>query len=303
MSSSSGGAASAVPTSSHVATSQASSALSFASSGASGPDWAALGDTFDNAGALSGWLDQEPQRHAVETQGGLDVGVSRAGHLMLAPSIQAQNHWYADNHGAMVARTITGDFVMEVDVTVENRAGTALPNAPYNAAGLLLRDPASQPGAERWVMYNLGFQDGFVAREVKTTRPGTGGSLSTLYLMEVNPPTGRVTLRACRVGSMVRFFHRMDGSPDFTEETFVTGGTQDTVALGNGAFQPTPGVVLPGNPDPVIRFDRPDLPQTLHAGLIAGVWEVGAGAGVRGVFDAVRFGPAPTAASCLAGLP
>jgi hypothetical protein len=55
-------------------------------------------------------------------------------------------------------------------------------------AGFVIRDPASAPFRQRWIMYNLGFQDIAVAREIKTTVPSanlTTDSLSTLSLNDV----------------------------------------------------------------------------------------------------------------------
>jgi hypothetical protein len=220
-----------------------------------------------------------------------DVATVQNGKLTLAPVVAQHTHWYSDSRGPMVYRSVTGDFMVETDVTVGRRADIALPpRGTFSAAGFVVRDPASSaPGGEAWVMYNIGMQTGAAAREAKSTRKGTSDSLSTLYLMETG---GGLTakLRVCRLGSTFHFFHRMPGESSFVEEAF--GAT--TSPQGNGASQSTPGVV----PGGVIRFVRSDLPPTVQVGLVAGHWEQTLE--TRAEFDYLRFRSVSSLADCSA---
>lgn len=220
-----------------------------------------------------------------------DVATVQSGKLAISPIVAQHTHWYSDSHGPMVYRSVTGDFMVETDVTVGRRSDIGLaPRGTFSAGGVVVRDPASSaPGSEAWVMYNIGMQTGVAAREAKSTRSGAAESLSTLYLVE----TGGVLtakLRVCRLGTSVHFFHRMPGESTFVEEAF--GVT--TSAQGNGASQPTPGVV----PGGVIRFVRPDLPSTVQVGLVAGHWEQTLE--TRAEFDYLRFRRASSIADCSA---
>src|SRR2546430_3612637 len=123
-------------------------------------------------------------------------------------------------------------------------------------------------------MYNLGFQNTAFAREAKTTRPGQSGSLSTLYLVETAPGVYSGKLRVCRVGDTFYFHHQMSGEKGWTEEAY--GG--NTVPMGNGAGEATPGVTAGG----AIRFQRADMPAAVQLGMLAGNW--GAPLEARGGF-------------------
>jgi hypothetical protein len=186
----------------------------------------------------------------------------------LASSPVSHNHWYSDNQGPFLYTEVTGDFVAEVDVRVGRRDDLSLaPRGSFASAGLLVRDPASATGQQRWVMYNVGHQGGGIAREAKTTRPGNGGaSPSTLFLNTVIAgagPTGK--LRVCRVGSTLRFFHQHPGESDWIEEHFDAAATQ--------VQPPGAGPTTPGVAGGLLRFERADLPATVQVGLMAGVWD------------------------------
>src|SRR5262249_53835073 len=246
-----------------------------------------LDEEFDSPDALNRLADLFPALHDTLSVAG--------GKLAMTPLAVPFTHWYSDAHGPFLAKTVTGKCVVEIDVAVGRRTDMSLPpRGSFSAAGLVVRDPASTaPGAERWVMYNVGHQVSSVARETKTTRPNAGGSLSTLYLVDTPGAAQTGRLRICRVGSTFYFFHRHPTETSFVEEAYGAG----TVAMGNGAGVPTPGVVVGG----VIRFDRPDMPATLQVGLIVGNWD--GTLETRGEFDYLRFGPAQRPADCTAPLP
>lgn len=216
-------------------------------------------DDFSDAATLSRWQDLLPANH--------DSLAISGGKLRTTPTVRLRNHWFGDEQGVFLYQLVSGDFVVEVDVTAARRGDAgAAPRGEYSAGGLLLRDPKSRsPGQQRWVMYNLGYQPGGLAREVKDTRD----SVSVLTLISSGGQrSGR--LRVCRLGRSIRFFHRMPGAAEWSEES------------PNGS---------------ALRFDRPDLPERLQVGLMAGHWE--APLELAAEFESVRLLPATDAASCV----
>lgn len=144
------------------------------------------------------------------------------------------------------------------------------PEGSFNSSGLLVRDPSSDTGDMRWVMYNIGQQADFYGTEAKSTVPDTGEwhmqrlagftSGSTLWLTPVPSGVMEARLRVCRVGDEFRFFKRLPGATEWVEEAYAPG----TDVQGNGMAVPTEGVVDGG----VIRFIRPDIADTVQVGLI-----------------------------------
>lgn len=250
-----------------------------------GPGLGGLSDDFSGA-QLAGWMDLFPNLHRT-----LSLA---AGRLTLDPVSVDQTHWFSDQHGPLLYKLVSGNFVVETDVRVGRQSDVLqAPRGQFSAGGFVLRDPQSvAPRGERWVMYNVGYQVSGPAREAKTTRPGNPASLSTLYLMDSGGVlSGR--LRVCRLGSMLHFFHQLTGEAAWVEEAYTAG----TTPMGNGTGDATPGVVNGG----VIRFDRPDLPSTLQVGVLAGNWA--APYETRAEFEYVRFATASTLADCTRPLP
>lgn len=253
----------------------------------SGSSLAALSDEFSST-QLSGWMDLFPTLHSTLSLAEV------SGRLSLAPVAVNQTHWFSDQHGPLLYKLVSGNFVVETELRVGRQSDMMLaPRGQYSAGGFVVRDPQSvAPGGERWVMYNVGYQVSGPAREAKTTRPGNPASLSTLYLMN----SGGVLsgkLRVCRLGSTFHFFHQLAGEASFVEEAYTAG----TMPMGNGTADATPGVV----PGGVIRFDRPDLPASLQVGVIVGNWATPYEA--RGEFDYVRFASASSLSDCTRPLP
>jgi hypothetical protein len=81
-------------------------------------------------------------------------------------------------------------------------------------------------------MFNVGFQDGRIGSEGKTTV----GSRSTLSITE---GSHRGELILCRVGERFLMLRKLEGESTFTETH---------------------------------RFERPDLPVTLQVGVVASAW-------------------------------
>lgn len=154
--------------------------------------------------------------------------------------------------------------------SVRSEDGVSRPLGSYNSNGLVVRDASGSQGTMRWLMYNFGQQESFYGTEAKSTVPDWGGfhvqrlagfdSRSTFWLTPLPEGVVEARLRICRVGDEFRFFKLLPGSDSWEEERHAAG----TVVLGNGAERPTEGVEDGG----VIRFIRPDLPQTVQVGII-----------------------------------
>jgi hypothetical protein len=137
------------------------------------------------------------------------------------------------------------------------------------------------------MMFNIGMQAWSPASELKTTFPDgpDAGDESGSSIFLTHTPALSAWLVACRAGDRFSFWRRVDGQPDWEE---VTARGQD---LYNNQ------VPLSGPDFMTEGFERPDLPETLQVGLIAGRWSDGAGAPVRVAFDEVWFG----SGGCLSG--
>jgi hypothetical protein len=210
---------------------------------------------------------------------------------------RGDNGWYSDAAGTLLAVLASGDFMVETRVTATSRVAPGeRPTGTFTSAGLLVRDPASVDLKQRWVMYNIGFQQTFFGFETKTTRPFDGvfhihnlagyNSLSTLYLTPLDGDGVTRDLRLCRVGSELRFFSRTGPGSDWTEQQV----TDRTARMGNGEREPTPGVQ-----DGRLRLERGDLPPQLQVGLIL---NAGSERNARGVYDYFRVQPVSSFEAC-----
>lgn len=188
-----------------------------------------LSDEFDDP-SLEGWM----WRHEVEgTQAQWSRREVMGGVLEIEPTTSG---WYGDYDGPFMFKLIEGDFVLETIVVVDDRdePGSA-PDELFNSAGLLVRRPDHGPGAENWVMHNLGMQNGEVATEGKTTVDST--SVLTLF-----PGVRNGRLRVCRIGQDIELARWLDDE-DAWNVTHV--------------------------------FPRADFPETLQVGLVVNGWNSG----------------------------
>lgn len=265
---------------------------------------AALSDDFEDSSSLRDWLllsnvDRRPALHDT-----IDIAVSVPGALTIDPNTwrdpqlparQGGVGWFQDEKGPFLFKLVRGNFVVTTRVAVGTKAAlSTAPTGTFNAGGIVARDPSSTAhqsgpdiGDERWVMYNIGNQDGRWASEAKTTFPATGSgrsSRSSLFLAPIPALSGRLSM--CRIGNRFHFFRQIDGAPG--------GWVQDvpdasTMLVNNAG--------LPSN-DIGSGFVRPDLPETLQVGLIANRWTDGDGSPIRAVFHEITFAAAASLADC-----
>lgn len=261
-------------------------------SGGSGADpLSALNDEFSSASTASAWTDLFPAKHST-----LDIDTLRDGFLTMVPVAQNFTGWYSEYQGPLYFKNVTGNFVVETSITLGTASDrTVMPTLQdsYAQGGFVIRDASSALHQQRWIMYNMGYQDNAVAREIKTTIPsanGTGDSLSTLNLNNIPNAANQGRLRVCRLGSVLRFYHRHPAENGWVEEVFRTTGTAPTRVNGNG---PRP----PRADNSALSFDRPDFAATLQVGLYVGNYTPPP-AGVRGEFDYARYGSVSSVADC-----
>jgi hypothetical protein len=190
----------------------------------------------------------------------------------MSPAPMDKNAWFQDSHGPFVYQLVTGDFILVARVYVGLASDPGMPPTQlYNTGGLLARDPASGPGNESWILYDLGRQGSgldspFV--DVGGMAKVTIGSKTTKHPKDVGGSHSG-TIALCRVGNTFQAIQRLY--------------TPDQAAV-NVAHTFT---------------EWQSAPQTLQVGLIAGTWI--ASTDVLARFDYARFGyPASSGNDCLA---
>lgn len=232
-------------------------------SGGAEEDLSALDDEFDDPATLASWTLLHEELGAPPPYDLLDIDTTVPGKLAITPLVSS---WYMEQMATFLYKEVSGDFVVEVDAAAYKK-GTVngAPTEIFNSGGLLVRDPASGPGAQRWVMYNIGHQDQFIGVEGKVTT----NSQSELILIPTNGAhAGR--LRICRVGASVHMLRRLPGEASWTEShTFP------------GSFQ-TPAFTLP---------------DVVQVGIIDNAYTV---ADVRVEMEYIHFRRVTSAADCSA---
>lgn len=189
------------------------------------PDPLPQSDEFDDAEHLgTQWQLRNVVEATPEQYTTLDIDKTRPGYLTLIPTTSG---WYNDFDGPLIYTTLTGDFMVEVEVEALNvDGGGGPPTQFYNSAGIMIRDPSHGPGIERWVTHNVGYQDD----QVGTERKITFVSASTLV---VTPSVHTGRLRMCRVGNQILLTRRMADETEFTEiNTYEVMTFPDEVQVG-----------------------------------------------------------------------
>jgi hypothetical protein len=159
--------------------------------------------------------------------------------------------WFNDSEGPLVYKAVTGDFDVRTILSTEDAGNPGNPPpTQYRLAGLLARDPASAPGSLDWVHVALG--SGATAQGVCYEYKSTDDSVSTWATIPTASPAGE--LRLVRTGSTFDQYWR----PDAVSSWLL-----------------------------IQSFNRPDLPATLHVGLM--VYATEAPPAMRASFDEIAF--------------
>jgi hypothetical protein len=239
-------------------------------------DLSALSTDFasDDLGALE-WLDIEGVTFAIQDS-----------HLTVSNKARTPV-WYSDTSGVFLYSYVTGDFMVETELTSNLRSDIkARSNSTFTSAGLAVRDPASTAGKMRWVVYDFGFQDSYFGTEIKTTRDSNGlsidtllgnSSLSTWFLNPVQGLGNEAKMRICRVGSELRFFIRPTKVATWQEE--INGANTKR----EGASELVPGL----KENSPLRLQRMDLPKTLQVGVMSN--NIGLEANAESRYNYLRF--------------
>lgn len=172
-----------------------------------------LSDEFDDpVASAERWLVRDVVEGTPPQYTVFDFGESHPGALTIRPTAGG---WFANYDGPYVYTHITGNFMVETEVSATTldpeRPGDA-PKQPYSSAGLLLRDPNHTPTSENWITHNLGRQDGFDDVNVGTEGKRTRNSTSRLVIV---PGPNRGRLRMCRVDGIVWLTRRLEGETEF----------------------------------------------------------------------------------------
>jgi hypothetical protein len=159
--------------------------------------------------------------------------------------------WFNDSEGPLVYKAVTGDFDVRTVLSTEDAGSPGdPPPTQYRLAGLLARDPASAAGARDWVHVALG--SGATAQGVCYEYKSTAASVSTWATIPTASPDGE--LRLVRTGAVFDLYWRPDGLASWLL---------------------------------IQSFARPDMPATLHVGLM--VYATEAPPGIRASFDSIAF--------------
>lgn len=227
---------------------------------ASSADLTALSDELDDPATMSEWRVLHVEENRPAQHSTLAIHTIDSGHLTLVP---LHSGWYADTTGPLVYKEVQGNFLVQVRVAAGNvNDHSQPPSQEYNAAGILVRDPASVPGDQNWLAHNLGYQSNAVGvgSEAKTTVE----SGSTLYL---HPGARSGRLAVCRLGDVFHMLRWLDDETGWTETN---------------------------------TFTRADLPDRLQVGMMANGWTPPPD--LYATFDWIRFAPVQSLQDCMVEL-
>ncbi|MEM6818361.1 MAG: PASTA domain-containing protein [Pseudomonadota bacterium] len=220
-----------------------------------GPATSSFTDEFNDAPSLSDWSLRHQVEGTNQQYSTLDINTSRAGYLVLIPSVRSG--WFAAGRAPLVFKEITGNFAVQTYVVARSLGSASVaPASEFNSAGLLARNPAGATGPENYIMVNLGRQDTRIPGSVGSEAKTTVNSNSTLTL-DAAGFEGDILL--CRVGNEMIAYRRLAADPDWVE---------------------------------LDRYTRADLPATLQVGLVVNAFQTPID--IRAEFDYIRELPTPS---------
>lgn len=193
------------------------------------------GDEFDDAATWAQWSRvRATEQWGSDPVEAWDIDTTTPGAMTLVPVTVT---WYQDWTGPLAYRLVSGDFALTSHVRATGRDGVSAPQADFSLAGVMLRAPRDvtpatwAPGGENYVFLSVGHGSSVPATfqyEVKTT----AASASTLILSDAPGP--EATLQFARLGGVCIALRREPGGAWVVHH----------------------------------RYARPDLPDTLEAGLV-----------------------------------
>ena len=192
-----------------------------------------LADEFRDPGTLESWRRFDRVEGWPDHARRVVIDPTRDGELVIEPHTSG---WYEDFHAPFLFKEVSGDFVVTARVRADGVAHPT-PRAAWSLAGLMVRAPRDitprtwTPGGENWLFITTGVADDLDRPVIETK--STVNSRSALRLHPAR--AGWMELRITRRGAAFELASRYDG--------------EDWI--------------------PRARFDRPDLPATVHVGLNA----------------------------------
>lgn len=221
-----------------------------------------FGDEFADSNTLSQWSNRQTVEGTGAQIATWDINMSSSGNMALAPA-GGNVAWYNTSVGPFIYKNITGDFVVSTQVSAHSLSSLSqAPGQQYNAAGLLIRNPAGASGIQNWVTNNVGSHDPGI---VGTTNLSTVNGTSNAVVAQTG--SFAAALRICRIGSTVR--------------TYVSNDNEQTWTLTN-------------------TISRTDLPTTLQVGMMA-VAAAGSN-DMRADFSYIRAGTPASVSDCIGTL-
>lgn len=203
-----------------------------------------LNDEFENSSTLSNWQNTSfTEGWNVEHLEELNIDSTQAGRLVMMPYTTG---WFEDRRAPLIYKEVTGDFIATTEVHVSNRAGNGIPSSYYSLAGPMIRTPRDfpngpaidwTPGNENYIFLSTGYGD-----ENGPGQPGppphievktTVNSNSTLHISQVNSQS--LTIRLARIANAIILLYQEPGGSWVVHR----------------------------------RFDRPDFPATVQAGMMS----------------------------------
>lgn len=207
-------------------------------------DLVALNDEFDSQ-TLSNWTIYNNDTTSLSNPTSISIS---NGSLQLTP--QSQTLWFnAIQTGAMVSKTISGNFVASTSVQVRRRTNFNLaPNQTVELAGLMVRNRFTS--LENYVFIVLGFDENDLSVEVKTTI----NDVSSYIGPSRSSTDGE--LRICRIGeNFYLYLKGTDGAwiaqnhPTTGNPVFVRSDLPNSIEVGLNIY------ANQGTPDVTARFD------------------------------------------------
>lgn len=227
-----------------------------------------LSDEFDDSSTLTNWQRiNEVEGWNAEKLEVVDIDAAAADHLRMVPT---PSTFYQDNVGPTLFKTITGDFVVTMELEVRQRDGTlARPSSRHSLGGILMRAPrsitAAAPAPPQPPNPRLAYPSGAYATD---WTPGQENFMGFTFGM------GGLEVEG---SSPIDQWHYGVGST----ANSATDGYQDFRGLPVGVNVATLQVVRRGDTFLFLRKHaeggwiiedrrvRPDLPETLQVGAIA----------------------------------
>jgi hypothetical protein len=202
-----------------------------------------MNDEFSSAATLSNWQNiNTAEGWNAEQLELLDVNATQPGKMVQMPYTCS---WYADYHGPIIFKTVTGDFIFTTNVSISNRAGNGLPATSYSLGGVMVRTPRNFPngaygaggwefGGENYLFLSIGYGNetgpGLPGSpphlEVKTTE----NSSSTLQLTAIDQTTA--TIRIARIGAVFIVLYHLEGDNWVVHQRYERNDMPATLQIG-----------------------------------------------------------------------